>query len=162
MSAERNRQKRNRILTWIINLVGILIFVLILYLGGVEAWRQIIQSDWRYLLAGLAATLVWNLIAAYRWFLIADAVTEGNHGPSYRYYFTYHMLGMAAGQLVPISVGMLGGRPVALSLSGTVPLRRAVLSVVLDKFFDLILALSLLIPAACYLVDWISLPSPWG
>lgn len=162
MSTERNQRQRNRILTWGINLVGILIFALILYLGGVEDWQQIIQSDWRYLLAGLAAALVWNLIAAYRWFLIADAVTEGKHGPAYRYYFTYHMLGMAIGQLVPISVGMLGGRPVALSLSGTVPLRRAVLSVVLDKFFDVILALSLLIPIACYLVDWISLPLALG
>jgi len=162
MSVERSQKKRNRIVTWAINLVGILIFALILYLGGVEAWRQIIQSDWRYLLAGLAATLVWNLIAAYRWFLIADAVTEGNPGPRYRYYFTYHMLGMATGQLVPISVGMLGGRPVALSLSGMVPLRRAVLSVVLDKFFDLILALLLLGPVACYLVDWISLPLALG
>jgi len=162
VSAERNQQKRNRILTWIINLVGILVFALILYLGGVEAWRRIIQSDWRYLLAGLVATLVWNLIAAYRWLLIADAVTEGNPGPRYRYYFTYHMLGMAIGQLVPISVGMLGGRPVALSLSGTVSLRRAVLSVLLDKFFDLILALLLLVPVACFLVDWISLPLALG
>ncbi len=162
MSVERSQQKRSRILTWAINLVGILIFALILYLGGVEAWRQIIQSDWRYLLAGLAATLVWNLIAAYRWYLIADAVTEGNPGPGYRYYFTYHMLGMAIGQLVPISVGMLGGRPVGLSLSGTVPIRRAILSVVLDKFFDVILALSFLIPVACYLVDWISLPLALG
>jgi len=162
MSVKRGQQKRNRILTWTINLVGILIFALILYLGGVEAWRQIVQSDWRYLLAGLVATLVWNLVAAYRWYLIADAVTEGNPGPRYRYYFTYHMLGMATGQLVPISVGMLGGRPVALSVSGTVSLRRAVLSVVLDKFFDLILALLLLIPVACYLVDWISLAFAFG
>ena len=162
MNVERDQHKRNRILTWIINLVGILIFALILYLGGVEAWRQIIQSDWRYLAAGLAATLVWNLIAAYRWFLIADAVTQGNPGPRYRYYFTYHMLGMATSQLVPISVGLLGGRPVALSLSGMVPLRRAVLSVVLDKFFDLILTMLLLIPVACYLVDWMSLPLTFG
>jgi len=162
MSVERNQKKRNRILTWIINLVGIVAFALILYLGGVEVWRQIAQSDLRYVLLGLAATLVWNLIAAYRWFLIADAVTEGSPGPRYRYYFTYHMLGMATGQLVPISVGLLGGRPVALSASGTVPLRRAVLSVVLDKFFDLILALLLLIPVACYLVDWISLPLTFG
>jgi uncharacterized protein (TIRG00374 family) len=162
MSVERSQQKRNRILPLVINLVGILAFALILYLGGVEVWRQIAQSDLRYVLAGLVATLVWNLIAAYRWYIIADAVTEGNPGPRYRYYFTYHMLGMAIGQLVPISVGMLGGRPVALSLSGTVPLRRAVLSVVLDKFFDLILALLLLIPVACYLVDWISLPLTLG
>ena len=162
MSVERNQQKRNRPLTWIINLVGILVFALILYLGGVDAWQKILQSDWRYLLAGLIATLVWNLIAAYRWFLIAEAVTEGNPGPRFRYYFTYHMLGMAIGQLVPISVGMLGGRPVALSMSGAVSLRRAVLSVVLDKFFDLILALLLLIPVACFLVGWISLSLALG
>ena len=162
MGVERMQQKRNRMLTWAINLVGILAFGLILYLGGVEVWRQIAQSDLRYVVLGLAATLVWNLVAAYRWYLIAEAVTEGNPGPGYRYYFTYHMLGMAIGQLVPISVGMLGGRPVALSVSGTVPLRRAVLSVVLDKFFDLILALLLLIPVACYLVDWISLGVTFG
>jgi uncharacterized protein (TIRG00374 family) len=162
MNVEHSQQKRNRIVTLIINLVGILAFALILYLGGVKVWRQIAQSDLRYVLAGLVATLVWNLIAAYRWFLIACAVAEGNPGPRYRYYFTYHMLGMATGQLVPISVGMLGGRPVALSLSGMVPLRRAVLSVVLDKFFDLILALLLLVPVACYLVDWISLPLTFG
>ena len=162
MSVERSQQKRNRILTWVINLVGILAFALILYLGGVDVWRQIIRSNLRYVLAGLVATLAWNLIAAYRWFLIANAVTEGNPGAPYRYYFTYHMIGMTIGQVVPISVGMLGGRPVALSLSTTVPLRLAVLSVVLDKFFDLILALLLLIPVACYLADLISLPLTFG
>jgi uncharacterized protein (TIRG00374 family) len=162
MSVERSQKKRNRMLAWGINLAGILAFALILYLGGVEAWWQIVRSDLRYVLAGLAATLVWNLIAAYRWYLIADAVTEGNPGPGYRYYFTYHMIGMTTGQVVPISVGMLGARPAALSLSGKVPLRRAVLSVVLDKFFDLMVATMLLVPVACFLVDWISLPVTFG
>jgi uncharacterized protein (TIRG00374 family) len=162
MSAERSQQKKRKLLAWIINLAGVLVFALILYLGGVEVWQQILQSDLRYVLAGLVATLLWNLIAAYRWHLIADAVTEGNPGGSFRYYFTYHMIGMTTGQLVPIGVGLLGGRAAALSLSGAVSPRRAVLSVVLDKFFDLILAVLLVIPIACYLVHWMSLPVALG
>jgi uncharacterized protein (TIRG00374 family) len=47
---------------------------------------------------------------------------------------------------------------VALSLSRGVSLRRSALSVFLDKFFDLALALLLVVPAMLYLVDWISRP----
>jgi uncharacterized protein (TIRG00374 family) len=72
------------------------------------------------------------------------------------------MIGMLIGQVVPITVGMLGGRPVALSLSQQVSLRRSALSVVLDKLFDLILALLLATPVALYLVGWIERPLAFG
>ncbi|MBN1135871.1 MAG: flippase-like domain-containing protein [Anaerolineae bacterium] len=159
MSVERSQQKRNRILTWVINLAGVAVFAFILYQGGVEVWRQIFQADLLYLLGALAATLAWNLVAAYRWYLIAAAVTEGQPGCTFSHYYTYHMIGMLTGQILPIGVGMLGGRPVALSLSGKVSLRRAALSVVLDKLFDVVLAVLLAVPAALYLVDWIDLPA---
>lgn len=157
MSVGQSRKKRNRILSWVINLAGILVFGLILYLGGAEAWQQIIDGDWRYVLAALGVTLLWNMVAAYRWSLIADRVI-GHKVCAYRYYFTYQMLGMLIGQVVPITIGMLGARPVALSLSQQVPLRRSVLSVLLDKLFDLILALLLFTPVALYLVGWIERP----
>jgi uncharacterized protein (TIRG00374 family) len=136
------------------NLAGVLAFGLILYLGGVDAWRQIARPDWGYVLAALAVTLLWNLVAAYRWSTIADPVTREPERCPFRYYFTYHMIGMMTGQVVPITVGMLGGRPVALSLSREVPLRRAALSVLLDKIFDLTLALLLVLPAALFLIGW--------
>jgi uncharacterized protein (TIRG00374 family) len=158
VSEDLSKQRRNRVLSWIINLSGVLIFALILYLGGVEAWRQIVQADWRYVLAAFLVTLLWNLVAAYRWALIAGQVSAEAAACPYRYYFTYHMIGMLTGQVVPISVGMLGARPVALSLSRGVPLKRAALSVFLDKLFDVLLALLLVIPVALYLVDWITLP----
>jgi uncharacterized protein (TIRG00374 family) len=72
------------------------------------------------------------------------------------------MIGMLIGQVVPITIGMLGGRPVALSLSQQVSLKRSALSVVLDKLFDLILALLLAIPVALYLVGWIERPVAFG
>ncbi len=158
MSADRTQSQKRRWLAWAINLAGVAMFAIVLYWGGIEAWQQIFQGDPLYVLAALAAALAYNLLAAYRWHLIAGSVTQGQPGCPYRFYFAYHMIGMLTGQIVPIGVGMLGGRPMALSLSGRVTLRRAALSVVLDKFFDLILALLVAGPVALYLVDWISLP----
>jgi uncharacterized protein (TIRG00374 family) len=156
MIEQQAKQRRNRILSWTINLLGILILVLMLYLGGVRAWQQILQGDWRYVLAGFAVTLLWNLIATYRWQIIVN-YRAGEPVCQFRYLFTYQMLGMLTGQVMPITIGMLGTRPVALSLSKGVPLRRSALSVLLDKSFDLLLALLLFIPVALYLVGWISL-----
>jgi len=161
LESKHPNKRRNRLLGWAINLAGILAFALILYLGGVEAWRQVLRGDWRYVLAALGVTALWNLLAAYRWATIARPMV-GEAAIPFRHYFTYHMIGMFAGQVVPITVGMLGGRPTALSLSQGVPLRRSALSVFLDKVFDLGLALLLVVPVALYLVDWISLPLALG
>jgi len=160
--ASQNKSKRNRILSWLINLAGILVFALLLYFGGIEAWQQIVTGDMRYVLAAFAATLLWDLVAAYRWSLIANRLAGEPEICPYRYFFTYHMLGMLMGQVVPVTVGMLGGRPVALSLSQQVPLRRSALSVFLDKLFDLFLALMLALPVALYLVGWIERPLAFG
>jgi uncharacterized protein (TIRG00374 family) len=157
LKTNATKQQRNRLLSWAINLIGILAFALILYLGGVEAWEQVLGGELRYVLAALGVTALWNLVAAYRWATIAGQMV-GDRSIRYRHYVTYHMIGMFAGQVVPITVGMLGGRPVALSLSQGVSLKRAALSVFLDKVFDLALALLLVVPVALYLVSWISLP----
>ncbi len=162
MSVEHTQAKRNRVLSWGINLAGLLVLVLILYLGGVEAWRQILGGDWRYVLAAFAVTLLWNLVAACRWALITTQVMGAADRCPYRYYFTYHMIGMVTGQVVPVSVGMLGGRPAALSLSRGGSVRRALLSVLLDKLFDLLLALLLVVPVAFYLVGWLDLAPALG
>ena len=161
MGANQERQRRNRILSWAINLAGLLAFALILYLGGVEAWEQILQGDWRYVLAALAVALLWNLVAALRWMLIANQVA-GAEICAFRYFFTYQMIGMLMGQVLPITIGMIGARPAALSLSQQVPFRRSALSVFMDKFFDLILALLLVVPVALFLVGWIERPLAFG
>jgi uncharacterized protein (TIRG00374 family) len=161
MTAKLSKANRNRILSWLINLAGVLVFGLILYLGGVEAWQQILAGDIRYVLAALAATLLWHLVAAYRWSLVANQVA-GAKICAYRYFFTYQMIGMLIGQVVPITVGMLGGRPVALSLSQEVSLKRSALSVFLDKLFDLILTLLLVAPVTLSLIGWIDRPLAFG
>lgn len=161
MSADQSRRRRSRILSWGINLAGVLIFALILYLGGIEAWKQIVEGDIWYMLAAFGVALLWNLVAAYRWSVIANQVSGAKICP-FRYYFTYQMIGMLIGQVVPITVGVLGGRPVALSLSQGVSLKRSALSVFLDKLLDLILALLLVIPVVLYLVGWIQQSVAFG
>lgn len=151
------RSRRDRLLSWAMNLAGVVILAVILILGGADAWRKITQADWRPLLAALGFSMVWYLVAAYRWTLIARQMGPEAAACPFRYYVTYHMLGMLTGQVVPVSVGMLGTRPLALNLSQGVPLRRAALSVFLDKTFDVLLALILVLPVALYLADWVSL-----
>ena len=161
MSTNEARQKRNRILSWAINLAGVLAFGLILYFRGVEAWERIVNVDWGYVWAALTVTLLWNVVAALRWMLIANEVA-GAKICAYRYFFTYQMLGTLTGQVMPITIGMLGTRPVALSLSQQVSLSRAALSVFMDKLFDLVLALVLVFPAVLFLAGWISHPLAAG
>ena len=158
MSSSASKQKRNRILSWVINLSGLLFFALILYFGGIEAWQQITQAEWQYVLAAFVIATLGSMVGAFRWSLIAEEVVAAPEPTPYRYYFTYQMIGMLIGQVVPITVGMLGGRPMALSLSRGVSFRRAALSVVIDKAFDLYLALLLAGPVALYLVGWLKLP----
>jgi uncharacterized protein (TIRG00374 family) len=162
MSDGQEKQQRTRILSWLINVAGILVFGLILYFGGVQAWQHIVQGDWRYVLAAFAVTLLWNLTSAYRWSLIAEQVIDAPEPIPFRYYFTYQMIGALIGQVMPITLGMLGARPVALSLSKGVSLKLSILSVFLDKLFDLALALLLALPVGLYLVGWIERPVAFG
>jgi uncharacterized protein (TIRG00374 family) len=162
MTTDGRKERRSNVLSWLINLSGLLIFGLILYLGGVEAWQRMLQADWRYVVAAFLATLAWNLLAAYRWSLIAEGIVADPEKCSFRYFFTYQMIGMLTGQILPVTVGMLGGRPVALSLSRGVSLKRAMLSVFLDKAFDLLLAVVFVGPVLVYLIGWINLSQALG
>ena len=162
MTTDSGKERRSQILSWLINLAGLLVFALILYLGGVEAWQRMLQADWRYVVAAFLATVAWNLVAAYRWSLIAENVVDDPSRCPFRYFFTYQMIGMLTGQILPVTVGMLGGRPVALSLSRGVSLKRSMLSVFLDKAFDLVLALVFVSPVLVYLLGWITLTQALG
>jgi len=157
MTAGIMQRKRNRISGWFLNALGVTIFGLILYLGGATAWQQMVNGDWRYAAGVLGVTVAWNLLGSLRWALIARWVLGDAGKLPFRFYFTCHMIGMFLGQVVPITVGMLGGRPVALSLSQEVSLKRSALSVLLDKLFDLLLAVLVAAPAALYLVGWLKL-----
>jgi len=120
MSTDSQKQKRNRILSWIINLAGVLAFGLILYLGGIEAWQQIVRGDWRYVLAAFGATLLWNLVAAYRWSLIARRVTEEPEGGLSVFLDKLFDLLLALLLVTPVALYLVGWiqQPLALSLMG--------------------------------------------
>ncbi len=139
----------------ILSILGILIFGAIVYYGGVEVLRQVAQVNlfylgWAFVAAGSAAFLT-----SMRWGLIVNSL-EGRVVGSRLHYFHYVMMGKISSLFVSQYLGDYGVRPLALRASGTTTLGRAFYSVLLDRLFDLILSLLLVLPTLLYLVKIIS------
>lgn len=139
----------------ILSLLGILIFGAILYYGGTEALRRVARVDlfylgWAFVAAGLAA-----FITSVRWGLIVNSL-EGKVVHSRLRYFYYVMMGKMSSLFVSQYVGDYGVRPLALKASGSTTLGKALYSVLLDRFFDLILSLLFLVPTSLYVLGVVS------
>jgi uncharacterized protein (TIRG00374 family) len=139
----------------ILSILGILIFVAILYYGGIEALRQVTQVNVLYLAYAFVAAGLAVFLTSVRWALIVNSL-EGGGAHSRLHYFYYVMMGKMSSLFVSQYVGDYGVRPLALKASGAATLGRALYSVLLDRTFDLILSLLFLVPALLYLVRIIS------
>ena len=134
----------------ILSIVGILIFLAILYYGGVDALRQVARVNPLYLVCAFVTTGLAALVTSVRWGLIVDAL-EGRRAATPLHYFYYVMMGKISSTFVSQYVGDYGVRPLALKASSNTSMGRALYSVLLDRFFDLILSLLFLIPGLLYL-----------
>ena len=139
----------------ILSIVGILIFLAILYYGGVEALRQVAQVNPLYLVCAFVTTGLAAFVTSVRWGLIVDAL-EGRAAATPLHYFYYVMMGKISSIFVSQYVGDYGVRPLALKASSDTSMGRALYSVLLDRFFDLILSLLFLVPGLLYLGGFIS------
>jgi uncharacterized protein (TIRG00374 family) len=139
----------------ILSMLGILIFGAILYYGGVEALRQVVQANPFYLGCAFVAAGSAAFVTSVRWGLIVNSL-EGRVVQSRLHYFYYVMMGKISSLFVSQYLGDYGVRPLALKASGAAPLGRAFYSVLVDRLFDLILSLLFLVPALSYLVRIIS------
>jgi uncharacterized protein (TIRG00374 family) len=139
----------------ILSILGIVVFLAILYYGGVEALRQVAQVDPLYLVCAFATTGLAALATSVRWGLIVDAL-EGHRAATPLHYFYYVMMGKISSTFVSQYVGDYGVRPLALKASSNTSMGRAVYSVLLDRFFDLILSLLFLVPGLLYLGGFVS------
>lgn len=139
----------------VLSVLGILIFGAILYYGGVEALRQVARVNPLYLACAFIAAALAAFVTSVRWGLIVDAL-EGHRAHSKLQYFYYVMMGKMSSTFVSQYVGDYGVRPLALKASSDTSMGRAFYSVVLDRFFDLVLSLLFLIPGLLYLGRLIS------
>lgn len=139
----------------VLSVLGILVFGAILYYGGVEALRQVARVNPLYLAFAFVGAALAAFVTSVRWGLIVEAL-EGRGARSKLQYFYYVMMGKMSSTFVSQYVGDYGVRPLALKASSDTSMGRAFYSVLLDRFFDLMLSLLFLVPGLLYLGGLIS------
>jgi uncharacterized membrane protein YbhN (UPF0104 family) len=138
-----------------LQLLSLMLFGIILWLGGLEAWQQILAGDLEDILPSFLLTGLAGMLAATRLRLIATSVA-GRELSSWRRFYYLSMTARALGLVVPRSLSTLAGKSVALRAMG-VSLRRSVWIVLMDNIFDLSLLGVLMAPALFFLEGWTSL-----
>jgi uncharacterized protein (TIRG00374 family) len=139
-----------------LGLSGVVIFAIILYLGGTEALSRVVHGDPLYLLATLLAIGGITLTASLRWRLIVSALTRQPVLPLRQIYY-YNIVGRLISLVAPRGVGDFAGRPLALRAGGGSSLGMALYSTLLDRLFDYILMMLMTGPALLYVGHLVSL-----
>ena len=127
----------------LLGLIGVVIFAVILYLGGTEALSRVAHGDPIYLVATLIVIGGVTLIGSLRWRLLVSSLTQQAPLPV-RQIYHYNILGRFIGLFAPRGVGDFAGRPLALRAGGGSTLGIAVYSTLLDRIFDYILLVILI------------------
>ena len=138
-----------RWLRLILQLLSLVLFGAILWLGGPSIWQQILAGNLRDILPSFLLTGLAGMLAGVRLRLVAVAVTERELAPWRRFYYL-NMMARAVGLVVPRTLSTVGGKAVSLRALG-VSLKRAVWIVLLDTAFDLILLAVLTVPGLLFL-----------
>jgi uncharacterized protein (TIRG00374 family) len=145
-----------RIARTLLGLTGVVIFGVILYMGGTDALSRVIHGDPRFLLGSLLAIGMITLLGSLRWRLLVSALTQQPPLPV-REIYHYNIIGRFISLFAPRGVGDFAGRPLALRAGKASSLGMAVYSTILDRMFDYILILLLAVPALLYALRLISL-----
>lgn len=141
----------------IVSLVaGILVFGVVLYWGGADALKRVVGANPVYLGCVFTATGLITFLGSLRWGVIVNSM-EGRKVCSRRYFYYYQIVGKAVGLFASRNVGDLGARPLAMKMSGSLPLGKALYSSFVDKMFDFWLLFLLVIPVLLYLSKLVAL-----
>lgn len=132
-----------------LQVVSLVLFGLILWWAGPEAWRQVASGDPTHLVIALLLLGLATMVSAARLQLVAVSIA-GLALPNWSRFYHLTMTTRALGLIIPRSVSILAGKSVGLRAFG-VPLRRAAWIVVMDNVFDLAFLAVLVVPALIFL-----------
>jgi uncharacterized protein (TIRG00374 family) len=144
-----------------LGLLGLSLFGAVLYVGGVDAWRQLLAADARWVGAAFGCTALLTFTSAARWALIANALA-GRRLCSTRAYYHYLMMGRTAGLVLPEAVAVHSLGPLAMKAGGRASFRLAFVSLLIDKLFDLGLSGLFFLPTATFALQWIDVYTSAG
>lgn len=154
MTQRPEERRGRRWLRLILQLLSLVLFGLLLWWGGAEAWQQVLTGNLRHILMAFLLIGAVSILSALRLRWVACAVAGRNLG-SWGRFFYLNMTARAAGLVMPRSLTTFAGKPVALRALG-MPIKRAVWAVVLDNLLDLLLLGTWTIPGLIFLQDWMS------
>ncbi|MCB0013216.1 MAG: flippase-like domain-containing protein, partial [Anaerolineales bacterium] len=131
-------------------LLGIAIFIYILWQSGPDGVAAVLAGDWRYLLLALLATGLAQMISGWRLQVALAAVTGLDDVAARRRWpwrATYHvtLTAQLMGMVVPRLLSTFGGKAAALKAYQT-DLRESVPAVLLDNIFDILVMAPLMAP----------------
>lgn len=132
-----------------LQLLSLLLFALILWWAGAEPWHQILDSDWRLLLAALLIYGAVGIVSALRLRVVAEALTSDDVGSRRRFYYL-SMTARVLGLVLPRGISTLGGKSVGLRALG-ISLRRSLWIVLMDNIYDILTLGLAAIPAIFFL-----------
>ncbi len=132
-----------------LNLLGLALFALIIWWGGEDAWQQLLNGDWRWLLTGLLIYGVVGVLSGVRLRLSAHVAAERDLA-SWRRFYHLSMTARALGLVLPRSVSTLGGKSLGMRTMG-LPLHRGLWAILIDNGLDIMLLGTLSIPSILFL-----------
>ena len=125
--------------------IGIALFLAILFAAGAERVEAVLDADLRWVGAAAAAGFLVTLVSTFRWGAITNALA-GRHVLSWPGYWAALMSSRVLGLFFPRAASDLGVRYVAVTRTGGMGAEPAAASVALDQLFDLALLLAWLAP----------------
>ena len=149
-----------RWLQYLLHGFSFLLFGLILWWGGPEAWQQILTSHWPAVLVAFLLHGGAGMISALRLQIVANALAQRPLATWPRFYYL-NMTARALGLIAPRGLSTLGGKSVGLRAFG-VPIRHSVWMVMVDNLFDLLLLGVLTLPSLLFLQAGMSVWIFWG
>lgn len=120
-----------------------------IYLGP-TVFGQLVRADPGILFLALLTTAVVLLTSALRWQMILSYVTD-RHSPPFLALLYYVLIGATVGLFVPRDIGEMSTRIAAMKLFHQIDLRKVTLSVLVDRFFDLIILIPFTLAALPFL-----------
>jgi uncharacterized protein (TIRG00374 family) len=139
---------------WLINIISLLLFGLILWWGGAEAWQQIVQADRMAVFAAFLLHGAAGMVSGWRLQTVTRGIAPQHAAPWRRFYYV-NMTARALGLVLPRGLSTLGGKSVGIRALG-VPMKRSLWAVLVDNLFDIGVLLLISLPALLFLQGRIS------
>lgn len=120
-----------------------------IYLGP-SVFQQMLQADPKLLFLALLTTAVVLITTTVRWQLILRHLAH-HQPPPFFALLNYVLLGATIGLLVPRDVGEMSTRIASMKLFHQITLRKVTLSVLVDRFFDVLILIPFTVTAIPFL-----------